>query len=101
MLHVRNTLTSAASEGARYAAPQAVTSPTARRVPAAVTGALAGRFAQQVTAVPDDVQGAPGVEVRVVADVLRWACGARPCSSSPQATRSRRRRREAGAAPAR
>jgi Flp pilus assembly protein TadG len=70
VLHVRNTLTAAASEGARYAA-------TVDRDPAAgvlrtreqITGALAGRFARQVTAGPEAVAGAPGVRVQVVADV--------------------------------
>ena len=70
VLHVRNTLTAAASEGARYAA-------TVDRDPAAgvartrqqITGVLAGRFARQVTAGPETVAGAPGVRVQVVADV--------------------------------
>lgn len=70
VLHVRNTLTAAASEGARYAA-------TVDRAPGAgaartrqqISGALAARFAQQVTAGPTTVHGAPGVEVNVTADV--------------------------------
>jgi hypothetical protein len=70
VLHVRNTLTSAASEGARYAA-------TADRPPGAgvakareqISGALAARFARHVTAHAARVHGAPGVEVDVVADV--------------------------------
>ena len=70
VLHVRNTLAAAASEGARHAA-------TADRGPAegvAVTrrqveGALAGRFAQDVTARRVLVGGAPGVEVVVRAEV--------------------------------
>lgn len=70
VLHVRNTLTSAASEGARYAA-------TADRPLAAgvartreqVAGALAARFARRVTASPATVLGAPGVQVQVVAEV--------------------------------
>ncbi len=70
VLHVRNTLTSAASEGARYAATADRSFADGEaRTRSQITGALAGRFAQQVTAVPDDVQGAPGVEVRVVAEV--------------------------------
>ena len=70
VLHVRNTLTAAASEGARYAA-------TVDRAPGAgatrtrqqIAGALAARFADRVTAVPARVRGAPGVEVTVVAEV--------------------------------
>lgn len=70
VLHVRNTLTAAASEGARYAA-------TADRPLGAgvvrtrdqISRALAGRFARDVSAAPASVAGAPGVRVRVVAEV--------------------------------
>jgi Flp pilus assembly protein TadG len=70
VLHVRNTLTSAASEGARYAA-------TVDRHPGAgavhtreeIAGALASRFADRVSAKTVMIEGAPAVEVRVVADV--------------------------------
>jgi Flp pilus assembly protein TadG len=70
VLHVRNTLTAAASEGARYAA-------TADRSPAdgvtwtrhRIAGALAARYADRVTARPTTVAGLPGVEVDVVARV--------------------------------
>jgi Flp pilus assembly protein TadG len=70
VLHVRNTLTAAASEGARYAA-------TADRSPAAgatrtrqqITGAMSARFARRVSARAASVHGAPGVEVDVTADV--------------------------------
>jgi Flp pilus assembly protein TadG len=70
VLHVRNTLTAAASEGARYGA-------TADRSPAAgaartrqqITGALAARFARDVRARTATVNGAPGVEVDVDATV--------------------------------
>lgn len=70
VLHVRNTLTAAASEGARYAAtldrgPQAGVARTRQQI----SGALAGRFARQVRARPATVRGAPGVEVDVHADV--------------------------------
>ena len=70
VLHVRNTLTSAASEGARYAArvdrglEDGVT--RAREQAAA---ALAGDLTTGVTARDTVVQGQPGVEVRVAADV--------------------------------
>ena len=70
VLHVRNTLTSAASEGARYAA-------TLDRAPAdgvakarsEIGSALAGSFAREVTAVSVSVSGAPGVRVTVRAEV--------------------------------
>ena len=70
VLHVRNTLTSAASEGARYAAT-ADRGPAdgAARTRSQITGALAARFARDVVAHPATVRGAPGVEVRVVAEV--------------------------------
>jgi Flp pilus assembly protein TadG len=70
VLHVRNTLTSAASEGARYAA-------TSDRGPAdgaaktreQIRGALAASYADDVVAQPIDLGGAPGVEVVVRAEV--------------------------------
>lgn len=70
VLHVRNTLTAAASEGARYAAtvdrsPNAGAGKTREQI----TGALAARFARKVTARPTTVHGAPGVEVDVTAEV--------------------------------
>ncbi len=70
VLHVRNTLTSAASEGARYAATaDRSLDEGAARTRRQISDALAARFARQVSAVPADVQGAPGIEVRVVAEV--------------------------------
>lgn len=76
VMQVRNTLAAAASEGARHAA-------TADRGPAdgvAVTreqidDAIAGRFAEHVTARAVPVQGAPGVEVRVRARVPALGLG--------------------------
>lgn len=70
VLHVRNTLTAAASEGARYAA-------TADRPLEAgvvrtrdqISHAIASRFARDVSVAPALVAGAPGVRVRVVAEV--------------------------------
>ncbi|MDN4172485.1 TadE/TadG family type IV pilus assembly protein [Nocardioides sp. SOB77] len=66
VLLVRNTVTAAASEGARYAA-------TAGRDPAdgaaltrdQITGAVSGRFARDVSARQVTVDGQPGVEVTV------------------------------------
>lgn len=70
VLHVRNTLTAAASDGARYAA-------TVDRAPAdgaaftrrQIAGALADRFARDVRAELTTVGGAPAVRVRVRAEV--------------------------------
>lgn len=70
VLHVRNTLTAAASEGARYAA-------TVDRSPAdgaaltrrQIGQAIAGRYARSVSAHPVAVGGQPGVEVDVSARV--------------------------------
>ena len=70
VLHVRNTLTSAASEGARYAAT--VDRPVEAGVMKTrqqISGALAARYAREVTARPAIVHGAPGVEVGVTAEV--------------------------------
>jgi Flp pilus assembly protein TadG len=70
VLHVRNTLTSAASEGARYAATaDRGLADGATRTREQITGVLAARFARQVTARPATVHGAAGVEVEVVAEV--------------------------------
>lgn len=76
VLFVRNTLASAASEGARFAA-------TADRGPAEgaaltraqIDGAISGRFAQDVTARQVMVAGAPGVEVVVRARVPALGLG--------------------------
>lgn len=70
VLHVRNTLTAAASEGARYAATidrgpdDGVT-----RTREVIEGALAARYASDVTAAATTVDGYPGVVVRVHAEV--------------------------------
>ena len=70
VLHVRNTLTAAASEGARYAAT--VDRPLAagvERTRAQITGAVTARFARKVTASETVLDGLPVVRVDVVADV--------------------------------
>ena len=70
VLHVRNTLTSAASEGARYAAT--VDRPLAagvERTRAQITGAVAAGFAQDVSATETVLDGVPVVRVDVVAEV--------------------------------
>jgi len=70
VLHVRNTLAAAASEGARYAgtidrAPQDGVDRTRRLI----AGALVERYASQVSAAATTVNGYPGVVVRVHAQV--------------------------------
>lgn len=70
VLHVRDTLTAAATEGARYAAtvdrqPQDGVARTRQQI----AGALADRFAEQVSAAAVTVDGVPTVEVRVRATV--------------------------------
>lgn len=70
VMHVRNTLTSAASEGARYAATaDRPLQAGAARTREQIAGALASRFARNVSVTPADVHGAPGVRVRVEAVV--------------------------------
>lgn len=76
VLHVRNTLTSAASEGARYAA-------TSDRGPAdgvqkarqQVAGVLGPAYYQDIDAGPIDIDGAPGVEVVIHATVPALGLG--------------------------
>jgi Flp pilus assembly protein TadG len=70
VLHVRNTLTSAASEGARYAATidrslDAGVAKTRQQI----SGAVADRFASDISASAMSVGGAPGVRIEVSADV--------------------------------
>jgi Flp pilus assembly protein TadG len=76
VLLVRNTLASAAAEGARYAATLD-RDPTdgAARTRSQIDGAISGRFAQHVDAHPAVVDGAPGVEVVVRATVPALGIG--------------------------
>ena len=70
VLHVRNTLTAAASEGARYAATvDRSPGAGAERTRSQISTALAGRFARQVSARPVLVDGVAGIEVQVRAEV--------------------------------
>jgi len=70
VLHVRNTLTSAASEGARYAARVDRGLEDGRaRARSQVAQALTGGLRPDVRARETTVQGQPGVEVRIAADV--------------------------------
>ena len=85
MLLVRNTLASAASEGARYAATlDRGPGDGAARTRDQIDGAISGRFAQDVDrADRRRVDGAPGVEVTV------HAVGAGARASAARASRSR------------
>ena len=70
VLHVRNTLTSAASEGARYAATvDRSLDAGVERTRTQIEGAVAGRFAQHVTATHATRDGVRVVRVDVVAEV--------------------------------
>jgi Flp pilus assembly protein TadG len=70
VLHVRNTLTAAATEGARYAAtvdrePRDGVARTREQI----AGALADRFARRISAAAVTLDGVPLEEVRVEATV--------------------------------
>lgn len=70
VLHVRNTLTAAASDGARAGAPLgAGPDDAARRARELITTALAGRFADDVTARETTMNGIPAIEVAIGARV--------------------------------
>lgn len=76
VLLVRNTLASAASEGARYAATlDRGPEDGAARTRDQIDGAISGRFARDVTARPASVDGAEGVEVTVRAVVPALGIG--------------------------
>ena len=67
-LHVRNVLIDAASHGARYGTlADRGPADAQERTRELITGSVGARFAGDVTAVPAEVQGAPTLEVRVVA----------------------------------
>lgn len=66
VLFVRNTVTAAASEGARYAATlDRDPADGAARTRSQISGALAGRYARHVSAREVTIDGAPAVEVTV------------------------------------
>ena len=70
VLHVRNTLASAAAEGARHAAVAGSSAQAGRaKVEELVSGALSADFVRTVTVRPAVVGGAPGYEAVVTADV--------------------------------
>jgi hypothetical protein len=70
VLHVRNTLASAASEGARHAAVVGSSGPAGRaKTEELIDGALSPGFERTVVVRPAAVGGAPGYEAVVEADV--------------------------------
>jgi Flp pilus assembly protein TadG len=70
VLHVRNTLTSAASEGARYGARfDREPADGAARTRSVISEIVSGRFAERVAARRTTVDGASAVVVDVTADV--------------------------------
>ncbi len=76
VLLVRNTLASAASEGARYAATlDREPADGVARTRSQIDGAISGRFARDIEAHPTTVGGAPGVEVVVHATVPALGIG--------------------------
>ena len=76
VMHVRNTLASAAAEGARYAATlDRGPADGAERTRSQIDGAVSGRFADGVEAHAAVVDGAPGVEVVVHATVPALGLG--------------------------
>lgn len=76
VLLVRNTLASAASEGARYAATlDRGPADGVARTRSQIDGAISGRFARDVAARPATVDGAPGVAVTVRAVVPALGLG--------------------------
>lgn len=76
VLLVRNTLASAASEGARYAATlDRGPDDGAARTREQIDGAISARYAQDVSARSTTIDGAPGVEVTVRAVVPALGIG--------------------------
>lgn len=76
VLHVRNTLASAASEGARHAAVAGSSAGAGRaKVEEMVDGALSTDFARSVDVRPTPVGGAPGYVAVVEADVGLFGLG--------------------------
>jgi len=70
VLYVRNTLTSAASEGARYAATLGHSEADGiARTRSQLEGVVSEEYARDITATATTIQGAPAVEVTVHARV--------------------------------
>lgn len=76
VLHVRNTLASAAAEGARHAAVAGSSASAGQaKVEELIDGALSQEFVRAVTVRPATVGGVPGFEAVVEADVTVLGMG--------------------------
>lgn len=76
VLHVRNTITSAASEGARYGATlDRSAADGAARTRDQIRGAISDRFAREVSGRETVINGAPAVVVNVRAEVPALGIG--------------------------
>lgn len=76
VLHVRNTLASAAAEGARHAAVAGSSAPAGQaKVDELIDGALSQEFVRSVSVRPAAVGGVPGFEAIVEADVTVLGLG--------------------------
>jgi Flp pilus assembly protein TadG len=76
VLYVRNTLGSAASEGARYAAALGHTAADGvARTRTQISGASSARYAEDIAASTTTIGGAPAVEVTVTARVPALGLG--------------------------
>lgn len=76
VLHVRNTLASAAAEGARYAATLGATEADGQaKAREQIEGAVSGRFAQDIVVERVLVRGAPAYRVTIRADVPALGLG--------------------------
>ncbi len=76
VLHVRNTFTAAASDGARAAAPLGATpADGVTRARELIRGGLADRFADDVAATITSIDGVPATEVVVTARVPALGLG--------------------------
>ena len=76
VLHVRNTLASAAAEGARHAAVAGSSAAAGEaKVQELVDGALSQEFVRSVSVRPAEVGGVPGFEAVVEADVTVLGLG--------------------------
>ncbi|MFC7362581.1 TadE/TadG family type IV pilus assembly protein [Nocardioides astragali] len=76
VLHVRNTLASAAAEGARHAAVAGSSAPAGQaKVQELINGALSQDFVRSVSVRPAVVGGAAGYEAVVEADVTVLGLG--------------------------
>lgn len=76
VMHVRNTLASAAAEGARYAAVLGSSAELGEeKAREQVTTAISSRYARHVTVRPAVVSGAPGYEAVIEAEVPTLGIG--------------------------